>query len=171
MIEEGTLSFGLKLGGRSLNVDPRRGNPERQSDQLLGVVDRLLPTIGAGIYYYKPKWYIGAAVPNILRAEHYDDTVNGGDIATERLHFFLIGGYVFDLSESVKFKPATLVKVVNGAPLSLDLSANFLFNDKFTAGLAWRWDDSISALLGFRFAKNFHLDFAYDFTTSNTVNS
>lgn len=168
--EDANLSFGLKLGGRSLNVDPRRGNPETQSDQLLGVLDRFLPTIGAGIFYYKPKWYLGAAVPNILRTEHYDDTINGGDVATERLHFFLIGGYVFDLSESVKFKPASLVKVVNGAPLSLDVSANFLFNEKVNAGLAWRWDDSVSALIGFRFAKNFNLGFAYDLTTSNYSN-
>jgi type IX secretion system PorP/SprF family membrane protein len=86
------------------------------------------------------------------------------------LHLFLIGGYVFDLSESIKFKPAGLAKVVNGAPLSIDISANFLFNEKFTAGLAWRWDDSISALLGFQVSKNLNIGFAYDLTTSNYSN-
>ncbi|WP_075344483.1 PorP/SprF family type IX secretion system membrane protein [Tenacibaculum agarivorans] len=168
LAEDSNLAFGLKLGGRSLNVDPNRGNPNDPSDQALGVLDRILPTIGAGVFYYRPKWYVGAAVPNLLRTEHYDDNNFGGDrVAIERLHFFLIGGYVFDLNESIKFKPATLVKVVNGAPLSLDVSANFMFNQKFTAGVAWRWDDSISALLGFQVTKNLGMGFAYDLTTSN----
>ena len=77
---------------------------------------------------------------------------------------------MFDLNETLKFKPAALVKAVNGAPLSIDVSANFLFNEKFMAGLAWRWDDSISALLGFQATKNLNIGFAYDLTTSNYSN-
>ncbi|OSY88612.1 membrane protein [Tenacibaculum holothuriorum] len=168
--EEGNLAFGLKLGGRQLNVDWSKGRSERPDRAFAANISRFLPTIGAGIYYHTPKWYLGAAIPNILRTEHYDDNFNGGDVATERLHFFFIGGYVFDLNENIKFKPAVLTKVVNGAPLSLDVSANFLFNKKFRAGVAWRWDDSISALLGFQANDSFHIGFAYDLTTSNLSN-
>lgn len=169
--DEGNLSFGLKLGGRHLNVDWSKGIVQDRNDKSLdGNISRFLPTIGAGIYYYTDNWYVGGAIPNILRTDHYDDASSGGDIATERLHFFFIGGYVFDLSENTKFKPAVLTKVVNGAPLSLDVSANFLFNNKFTAGLAWRWDDSISGLLGFQASDNLHIGFAYDLTTSNYSN-
>ena len=86
------------------------------------------------------------------------------------MHYFFIAGYVFALSKSVKFKPALLTKVVSGAPLSLDVSANFLFNEKFRAGIAWRWDDSISALLGFQVSRSLSLGYAYDLTTSNYSN-
>lgn len=168
--DEGNLAFGLKLGGRHLNIDWSKGIHQRPDGNLSTNVSKFLPTIGAGVYFYKEKWYVGLAVPNILKSDHYDDTLNGGDIAEERLHFFLIAGYVFNLRENIKFKPAALVKAVNGAPLSIDVSGNFLFNEKFTAGLAWRWDDSLSALLGFQAKRSLYIGFAYDLTTSNYSN-
>lgn len=169
--DEGNLAFGLKLGVRHLNVDWNKGLVKDQDDKsLTGNINRFLPTIGAGIYYYTSNWYLGTAIPNFINTDHYDDSNNGGDIAKERMHLFLIGGYVFDLNESIKFKPAFLTKIVNGAPLSLDVSANFLFNEKLTAGIAWRWDDSISALIGLQASKNLHIGLAYDLTTSNYSN-
>lgn len=166
--EDGNLAFGLRLGGRLLNIDWSKGSAQDENDGSFEPINnRFLPTIGAGIYYYKPKWYIGLSVPNMLRKEHYDADRPKGDIAVERAHFFLIAGYVFDLNENVKFKPATLLKAVPGAPLSLDVSANFLFNEKFRAGLAWRWDDSISALLGFQASRSLLIGYSYDLTTSN----
>ncbi|MDY0781013.1 type IX secretion system membrane protein PorP/SprF [Tenacibaculum sp. IB213877] len=167
----GNLSFGLKLGGRYLNVDWSKTNPQSGSDiELRNNITKFLPTIGAGVFYYKPNWYLGLAIPNFLRTDHYDDNVNGGDVATERMHYFLIGGYVFNLTDDIKFKPAFLTKIVDGAPLSLDVSANFLFNDKFRLGVAWRWGDSISALLGLQVSRSMQIGYAYDLTTSNYSN-
>jgi type IX secretion system PorP/SprF family membrane protein len=83
------------------------------------------------------------------------------------MHFFLIAGYVYDINEDLKFKPAALLKAVSGAPLSLDVSANLLFNEKFRVGLGWRWDDSISALLGFQVSDELLIGYSYDLTTSN----
>ncbi len=171
----GNLAFGLKLGGRHLGIDWNKGTAQQQERIFDGNISKFLPTIGAGIYYYQSNWYAGVAIPNFLRTDHYDDTITtssfgSGDVAEERLHFFGILGYVFDISESVKFKPASLIKVVNGAPISIDVSGNFLFSEKFAAGLAWRWDDSISALLGFQATNNLNIGFAYDLTTSNYSN-
>ncbi len=173
--DDGNLAFGLKLGGRHLGIDWSKGTAQQQERIFEGNISKFLPTIGAGIYYYESNWYAGLAIPNFLKTDHYDDTLatgsfGSGGVADERLHFFGILGYVFDLSESVKFKPAALAKVVSGAPISVDFSANFLFNEKFAAGLAWRWDDSISALLGFQATDNFNIGFAYDLTTSNYSN-
>lgn len=167
--EEGNVALGLKLGGRLLNIDWSKGN-YRDNDPLFekNINNKFMPTIGAGVYYYTSKWYAGLSVPNFLDSEHYDKTKEKNyETATERMHFFLIAGYVFDLGESVKFKPASLLKATQGAPISLDVSANFLFNDKFRAGLAWRWDDSIAALLGFQVTKSLNIGYAYDLTTSN----
>ncbi len=169
--DEGNLAFGMKLGGRFFNIDWTKGIYRDKDDlQLAAPINRFLPTIGAGVYYYTNNWYVGLAVPNILRTEHYDDVSGGGSVAVERMHYFFIAGYVFDLSESIKFKPALLTKVVSGAPLSLDVSANFLFNEKFRVGAAWRWDDSISALLGFQVSRSLQIGYAYDLTTSNYSN-
>ncbi len=172
MSNRGNLSFGLKLGGRHLAIDWSKGTAlDTGSPSFSQNISEFLPTIGAGVYYYESNWYGGIGIPNFLRTDHYDDTIvtssGNGDAAEERLHFFGILGYVFNLNETLKFKPAGLIKVVNGAPLSLDISANFLFNNRFVTGVAWRWDDSVSALLGFQATKHFNIGFAYDLTTSN----
>ncbi len=169
--DEGNLALGLKLGGRLLNIDWTTGTILHQNDTSLPPINnKFLPTLGAGVYYHTPKWYAGLSVPNFIRTDHYNGSGNIGKVSVERLHFFLIGGVVLDLSEDLKFKPAVLFKGVSGAPVSLDISANFLFNEKFRAGLAWRWDDSIAVLLGFQVSGGLNIGYAYDLTTSNYSN-
>ncbi|MFY0604947.1 MAG: type IX secretion system membrane protein PorP/SprF [Flavobacteriaceae bacterium] len=167
--ENGNLAFGLRLGGRMLNIDWSKGRFQ-QADVTFNqnVNNRFLPTLGAGLYYHKENWYAGVSVPNFLRTEHYDDLIES--VAIERLHYFFIAGYVFDLDASIKFKPAAIAKVVSGAPISIDISANFLFRETFTAGLAYRWDDSISALVGIQVNDRLNIGYAYDLTTSNYRN-
>ena len=168
---ESNLAFGLKLGGRLFNVDWRKGIYRDKEDKKLSVpINSFSPSLGAGVYYYTDNWYLGLAVPSILHNDHYDDVKDGGSVTPERMHYFFIAGYVFNLTENIKFKPALLTKAVSGAPLSLDISANFLFKEKFRAGVAWRLDDSISALLGFQVSRSLHIGYAYDLTTSNYSN-
>jgi len=168
--EEGNLAFGLRLGGRSLSLDWSKGRYQNPADVVFNqdINNKFLPTLGAGLYYHTEKWYVGLSVPNFLRTDYYDDKIES--VAAERLHYFLIAGYVFDLTESILFKPAAIVKVVSGAPLSMDLSANFLFNERFDLGLAYRLDDSVSALFGFQVSDSLHFGYAYDLTTSNYRN-
>ncbi|QXP74202.1 type IX secretion system membrane protein PorP/SprF [Tenacibaculum sp. AHE15PA] len=165
--EEGNLAFGLRLGGRLLNIDWSKGKVNQNEQILEENINKFLPTIGVGIYYYEPEWYVGLSVPNILRKEHYDAENPVGESAVERMHFFLIAGYVYDINEDLKLKPAALLKAVSGAPLSLDVSANLLFNEKFRIGLGWRWNDSLSALLGFQVSEELLIGYSYDLTTSN----
>ncbi|WP_046759094.1 PorP/SprF family type IX secretion system membrane protein [Kordia jejudonensis] len=159
------LSFGAKLGGRLLNIDWSRGttqNPDVVFQQNIN--NKFLPTIGAGIYLHSDKSYLGISIPNFLTNEHYDEVQES--LAAERLHFFLIGGTVMDVSETVKFKPAFFLKHVVGAPLIFDVSANFMFNDNLRLGLAYRWDDSVSGLIGFQLTERFMLGYSYDYTTT-----
>lgn len=160
------LSFGAKLGGRLLNIDWSRGstqNPDAVFQQ--NVNNKFLPTIGAGIYLHSDKSYLGLSVPNFLTNEHYDEVQES--LAAERLHFFLIGGTVMDISESTKFKPAFFVKHVVGAPLIFDVSANFMFNDNLRLGVAYRWDDSVSGLIGLQLTPKILVGYSYDYTTTD----
>lgn len=164
------LSFGMSLGGSLFNIDWNKLKLEEDSDSnLYGNVNRFLPTLGIGVYLHEENWYVGASIPNFIESDYYDakeKSINES-IANKRLHMFFIAGYVFNVNENLLFKPAILTKIVSGAPLSMDVSANFLINQKFTAGLGWRLDDSISGLLGFQISKNLHLGYSYDLTTTN----
>lgn len=163
------LSFGIKGGGRMLNIDWTRGSYQEQENVFQqNIENKFLPTIGAGVYWRNDKSYIGLSVPNFLTDEHYDGVQNA--IAAERLHYFFIAGKVFDLSPTVKFKPAVLGKFVVGAPIIADLSANFMFDDTLRLGLAYRWDDSVSGLIGLQLGPKLMIGYAYDATTTKLNN-
>ncbi|MGO4921563.1 PorP/SprF family type IX secretion system membrane protein [Maribacter spongiicola] len=167
--EEGKLSFGLKAGGHLFNVDFTKLRNYGAESNLPNIDNKFSPNFGAGIYYHTDQFYAGLSVPNFLQTEHFDssDSNSSSLIAQERMNFYLITGYVFELRNDVKFKPAALIKAVKGAPLQIDLSANFLFNDKFSLGAAYRWDAALSALFGFQLNDQLMLGLAYDKETTD----
>ena len=163
------LSFGLKAGGRIFNVDFSEGlfrNPDVAFQD--NIENRFFPTVGAGAYYHTERSHLGFAIPNFFSEDHYDGATQ--EIATERLHYFLIGGLVRDISADIKFKPAFFVKWVPGAPVIADLSANFMIRETVTAGIAYRWDDSFSGLLGLQISPALNVGYAYDRTTTDLGN-
>ncbi|UGU16518.1 type IX secretion system membrane protein PorP/SprF [Sinomicrobium kalidii] len=163
------LNLGLMAGGSFLEVDYNKLNLENNQDpDLTGKLNKFSPNVGVGAYLHSDKWYVGLSVPALLETRFYDDVEQS--VAREKMHFYLIGGYVFDLGPSVKFKPATLVKAVNGAPLSVDLSANFLLQEKLTLGAAYRWDAAVSALAGFNITESLFVGYAYDWDTNGLGN-
>jgi len=159
------LSFGLKGGLHNLSSDFSRGNSFQNTDVAFNEnISLFSPTIGAGLYLHSSRGYLGLSAPNFLTTEHYNDYKES--LASERLHLFLIGGYVFNIDNDVKLKPAFLIKAVSGAPLIADLSINAMFNNRFVFGLAYRWDDSLSGLTGLQVNKTLFIGYAYDYNTS-----
>jgi type IX secretion system PorP/SprF family membrane protein len=167
------LSFGLKGGLDILDVDYTKLNIYDGGDaQFMNNVDKKFqPQIGAGIYYNTDRLYLGLSVPNFLNSKHYNseniNDVNEDVVAIERLHYFLIAGYVFDIGKNLKFKPGTMLKAVSGSPLQADVSANFLFNERFTLGAAYRWDAAVSAMAGFQISNQLFIGMGYDFQTTD----
>ena len=169
------LSFGVKATANLLNVDFTKLNIYNPGDVLAqyNIDNKFSPNVGAGVYLHSNKTYVGLSVPNFLETSHFDkgeSTFTANSVASERMHFYLIGGHVFDLSENVKLKPAFLTKMVQGASLQVDLSANFLFNDKFTLGAAYRWDAAASLLAGFQVSDSWFIGYGYDMEVTKLAN-
>jgi len=163
------LSFGIKGTANLFSVDINKLNPSDQGDpQFQNIDNDFSPNIGAGLYLHSDKAYLGFSVPNFIETDTYND--NDVAIYKEKINYYLIGGYVFDLSPSLKFKPTFMTKLVEGSPLQVDLSGNFLFNEKFTLGLAYRWSASVSAMAGFQISDGFYVGYAYDFETTELDN-
>lgn len=169
---EGKLSFGLKAGGNLLNLDFNKlRNFDSEPVNSDNIENRFSPNVGLGLYYHSSNFYAGLSAPNLLQTEHFDNSQRDANtvqfLSKERINFYFITGYVFDLNGNLKFKPALLTKVVGGAPLQVDLSANFMFNEKFTFGAAYRWDAALSAMVGFQISDQFMLGLAYDKETTD----
>lgn len=163
------LSFGIKGTANLFNLDINKLNPEHQGDpQFQDLGNKFSPNIGAGVYWHSDKAYIGLSVPNFIETTRYSD--NDYAIFKDKINYYLIAGYVFDLDSYTKFKPAVLTKMVEGAPLQVDLSANFMFNDKFTIGLAYRWSAALSAMAGFQVTDGLFIGYAYDRETTRLNN-
>lgn len=163
------LSFGVKATGNLFNLDVNKLNPANAGDPYLTNFENdFSPNFGAGVYFHSDKLYVGLSVPNFFETNRYED--NSVAVYKEKMNYYLIGGYVFDLSPSVKFKPAFLMKGVEGAPLQVDLSGNFLINDKFTIGAAWRWSAAVSAMAGFQVTDGLFIGYGYDLETTKLAN-
>ena len=169
---EGKLSFGIKAGGNLLNLDFNGlRNFDVEPVNVDNIENKFSPNFGLGFYYHSDRFYAGLSAPNLLQTNHFDNSKQDSNsvqfLSKERINFYFITGYVFDLNGRTKFKPALLTKMVGGAPLQLDFSASFMFNDKFTLGAAYRWDAALSAMAGFQISDQFMIGLAYDKETTD----
>jgi type IX secretion system PorP/SprF family membrane protein len=164
--DETKLSFGLDAGGSFLNVDFSKGTFKNPGEPLnRASVNNFYPTIGAGFFLYDSNlWYLGASIPNFLTDGVYNEEV--ATVVEDKMQFNFIGGYVFNIGESLKFKPAFLINYINGAPLNTNVSTNFLINDKLTLGASYRFGNAVSALAGFQIAPSTYAGYSYDYNTN-----
>lgn len=125
--------------------------------------------IGIGLFYYTKKYYLAASLPNMLESKHLVVKENGNEyqFGSEKQHFFVTGGYVFDISANTKLKPSFMAKSTFNSPISLDLSANALFFEKFEAGLTYRLQDSFGGMINFAISPSIRIGYAYDHIISN----
>ena len=165
------LSFGMKAGFTSLQTNFngfRFESGDITTDLAFSQnVNTTIPNIGAGAYYFTDKYYVGLSVPNLINSKHIEEKEGISSYGSEEIHAFLTAGYVFQINDSFKLKPAFMSKFVPGSPISLDVSANVLYNNKFELGIAYRLDDAFSALMNINVTPNFRVGYAYDYTTSN----
>ncbi len=171
--QKSKLAFGLKAGFTQYSIDQSLLDDQTVVDDPFynDVSDRWSPNVGLGLYYHSNKWYLGLSAPRILNTDYNNARRGTIDyVALERVSYYFTGGYVFNLGETTKFKPAMLLKATNGAPLSFDMTANFLFNEKFWLGASYRINESaaaIGAITDFQISKQMRIGYAYEYPISD----
>ena len=162
------LSFGIKATANLFNLDINRLNPENVDPTLQNFNNKFTPNIGAGIYWHSDKSYLGFSIPNFIESSRYDD--NEVAILKEKINYYFMAGHIFDLNQSIQFKPALLSKIVKGAPIQVDVSGNFMFSEKFVVGVAYRWSAAVSAMVGFQVSEGMYIGYGYDYDTTRLRN-
>jgi len=165
--DSGRLSFGLKGGGHFLDVDFDRLNLLDPTDINFAqnIDNKFSPVVGVGLYYHTDNFYAGLSVPNLIETNHFDEGNQPGSassLAEEQINYYAIVGYTFDLNENLVFKPSTLVRLIEGAPLQVDFTANFLVYEKLHLGAAYRWSAAVSGLVGFQVTDSTLIGLSYD---------
>ena len=158
-------------------IDPNDVNiPANSSDHKFDA--------GAGIWYEAPKFYAGLSLNNLLRSEYTFKSNGIAGVASQYLgenHAYLTTGYNIEVSSSVTVTPMVLVKAVlpgrydtkskydNQHNYSFEAGARATFNDQFSVGLNYRYDESVSGLLGYAFGADnrYRIGYAFDFIAFN----
>lgn len=169
--EKQNLSFGMKAGFTSISTNFngfRLNSGDVSTDKAFAEnVNETVPNIGVGAYYFTDNYYVGISAPNLLSAEHIKERSEINSFGPQEIHTYFTGGYVFDINESFKIKPAFMAIFVKGAPVTVDLTANVLYNEKFELGVAYRFNDSVSLLMNVNVTPNLKIGYSYDYTVSN----
>ena len=121
---------------------------------------KVLPNIGAGLYYYGEKFYIGLSSPKIIKN---DLNLQSGQKAFEQNHFYFFGGTVFKLNSMVDMRPSFIVKYVNNAPLSIDGNLSFLILNKVWIGAMYRYKAALGLNVMYYLTEHLNIGYAYDY--------
>lgn len=165
---EHRLALGLKAGATFQKIglfsDINSSLPDQADEAFSQNSSNTYFNIGTGFFYYTENYYIALSVPNMLKSKHLNVRRDGQErkYGEETQHYFLTGGYVFQLNDNLKFKPSTMLKSAFDAPLSFDASANFLFSEVFEIGATYRLDDSYGAMVNYAITPNLRIGYAYD---------
>lgn len=127
-----------------------------------------LPNFGVSAYWWSEEFFLGLSAPRLVEnpVEMGTDMIQN----QERRHFFLMGGYTFPMSRDLKFQPTFLTRYVAGAPLSIDLNANFYIHEWLWLGASARFGDSFGLIAAFRVSDQFRIGYSFDFQTNQLVN-
>ncbi|WP_052158282.1 PorP/SprF family type IX secretion system membrane protein [Lacinutrix jangbogonensis] len=170
--DKSNLSFGVKAGLSfySTNFDGFVYSDPLPDPTFAENFTRTFPNLGVGAFYFSDHYYLGFSAPNLLKSKYINESSGVVSTASEELHMFLTGGYIFNLNKNLKLKPAFMAIGVNGAALTLDLTANVLINNLVEFGVGYRFGDGISGLANFQASKSIRIGYAYDYTISNLGN-
>ena len=170
---KGKLAFGIKAGVSRYYSKYDQLTYWDQGDQVFSsnIKTKWLPKFGFGTYYYAEKWYAGLSIPTLVAYDKDHDFSLDVDKSSDiRRHYFLTGGYVFELNKLFKLKPSVLFKYTPAAPLQADINLNLLYNDQFWFGVSYRTLDAVTVLIEYQTNYRFRVGYAYDFTTSTIRN-
>lgn len=171
--ENSVLRMGLKFGltNYNNNLSDYGQYPGATPDPAaMGEIDvRYMPNFGVGALLYSDDYYIGFSIPKIIEND-FENNYNNYSVESELRHFFFTAGYVFKLSEYLRFKPTFLTKASLGAPVEFDFTANFLLGDKVWLGAMYRTGDAFGFIAQWIFDKKLRVGYAVDFTTTPLQN-
>ncbi len=161
--------LGLKVGVNFRRAKFSEIELENPSDQDFGqdYKSSLLPNIGFGVLYVTDKFYAGLSVPKMIENDFEPISVSRSALSGERKHFYLIAGHLHKINSDWMLKSSLLVRATRFAPMIADISAQFIYEDKFWLGPMFRFGDAAGLLAGIIVSNQLQLGYAFDFSYKN----
>ena len=159
--ELGRLQLGFNVGiiQKTLNGDEL--DPIEQDDKAIPneEVSNIIFDAGLGAYLVAENYYAGLSTLHAPEGDLGYTTEGNG---TYSRHYYLTGGYNYQLSEKWDLKPSTLVKF-DGSQLQADLNGRAMLNDKYWGGLGYRiGEKSLNAMVGAFLTPKLKVGYSFD---------
>ncbi len=161
------MNFGLKAGLSHQKIDLTNSRVVDQYDPLMQEVNNdVLPNFGVGSYVYSDKFFVGFSIPRLLQTEIKDGGITDVKLDENKLHYFLMGGYLFKVNPFIKIRPTMLFKATQGSRISWDISVMTIFLDRFWLGTSIRDEDSVAGIFQVNINNQLRLGYSYDIAVS-----
>lgn len=123
--------------------------------------------IDAGLYFWGKGAFAGISAAQLTK-----DYVKFGnqDINFQpKMHFYFTGGYKGILSNRWTMTGTMLMKYMNPAPISVEGSLLFGYDERFMFGFSYRHKDAVIGVCNFTISEMFEIGYSYDFSISRMM--
>lgn len=167
------MSVGAGIGASNLNFDESMITLENPTDNTY---NEFAANTGAttfldlnmGLWLYSDEFFFGYSSNQLLQNKIYFGS-NPTD-ATLRMHHFITSGYRVAVNENFDVIPSVMLKYMNPAPMSFDITVKAEYQRKYWAAVSYRHTDAVVAMVGAQLNDMFKLGYGYDVTISNLNN-
>jgi len=166
------LGMGLTFGALQFQIDGSKITTQQTGDVAIsnGNQSVVVPDAGAGLYAYSDKFFAGFSAPQLIGNEiQFFDDYDSPESRLSR-HFFLMGGYNFQVMDDIVIQPSTFIKYVDPLPVQFDVTLRGIYKEIVWAGVSYRMDDAVGFMLGYTFQENLTFGYSYDVATSEIQN-
>lgn len=166
------LSLGLSAGLLQFSVDGSKITLHDQNDLYIsnGMQSVLVPDFGFGALLRHEKFFVGVSVPQLYQSKlkFFDYTTS--TLSKLATHYFVTGGYKYSVNDNIRLEPSAMIKFVSPAPVKIDVGLRAIYKDMAWAGIAYRTNDAIVALVGYTYQNYLTFAYSYDITTTDLRN-
>lgn len=165
----GTLGIGLALNMINRSVDFDKFIPTVDNDPMLpkGEQDAMLVDANFGLFWQIPEtFYVGLSATNLFESkgkELLSSATSSASFVGDRT-FYLMAGYEYQFNNPVfKLLPSMCI-MSDIASTQFNVGTKLLYNNKVWGGINYRFQESIAAMVGFKF-KDIQISYSYDINT------
>lgn len=163
------LSMGLRAGATVFESNNTEHTAWDEEDVLLQANTKSYqPNFGYGIYLKHEKYYASISMPHLLNYDTNTDFNVDYENSNEAVrHYYLMGGYRFQVVEDFVIEPSILAKYVANSPSQLDANIVFEYKRMVSLGMGYRTDESFIVLTKFQISNKFQFGYSFDITMTD----
>lgn len=169
----GGLSLGLMQYRLDLGSDPSGELDYDPYDPAIisSAQSKFLPDATFGLYVWNSSFNVGFSIHQLfgLKVKFYPDMI--GDTrwtqSVLKQHYLLSGGYWVGLNRHWDLEASAILKFMAGAPMQAEINMRTTYHQRqyeIWGGLAFRWRDAVSILVGTNIQKKYLVGYSFDWS-------